>query len=148
MKILLVSSGSGSRGGGEIFLVYLAQGLTDRGHEVLVWMPSHPRMDELADKCSRFGRVIRTDYRNTYDYAARSLATCFNRATSRRIAREWKGLQLDVIHLNKQNLEDGLDLLRAADHSGVPSICTIHLTQTAKYLRAKLPSLRDWIARR
>jgi len=40
MKILLVSSGSGSRGGGEIFLVYLAQGLTDRGHEVLVWMPS------------------------------------------------------------------------------------------------------------
>src|SRR3989442_1695544 len=74
MKILLVSSGSGSRGGGEIFLVYLAQGLADRGHEVVVWMPSHPRMDELADKCSRFGRVIRTDYRNTYDYAARARA--------------------------------------------------------------------------
>jgi len=147
MKILLVSSGSGSRGGGEIFLVYLAQGLTDRGNEVLVWLPSHPRMDELADKCSRFGRVIRTDYRNTYDYAARSLATCFNRATSRRIAREWKGLQPDVIHLNKQNLEDGLDLLRATSDCGVPSVCTIHLTQNAVYLGAKVARLRNWIAR-
>src|SRR5438128_12695367 len=106
MKILLVSSGSGSRGGGEIFLVYLAQGLADRGHAVVVWMPSQPRMDELADKCSRFGRVSRTDYRNTYDYAARSLATCFNRTTSRPIASEWKGLQPSGIRLTTQKLDD------------------------------------------
>src|SRR5437667_305222 len=147
MKILLVSSGSGSRGGGEIFLVYLAQGLADRGHEVVVWMPSHPRMDELAQKCSRVARMIRADYRNTYGYAARSLATRFNRTTSRRIAREWKGLQPDVIHLNKQNLEDGLDLLRATSDCGVPSVCTIHLTQNAVYLGAKVARLRNWIAR-
>jgi len=68
-------------------------------------------MDELADKCSRFGRVIRTDYRNTYDYAARSLATCFQSSDFAANSREWKGLQPDMIHLNKQNLEDGLDLL-------------------------------------
>ena len=37
--MLLVSSGSGSRGGGEIFLEYLAKELTDRGHEVAVWIP-------------------------------------------------------------------------------------------------------------
>jgi glycosyltransferase involved in cell wall biosynthesis len=49
--------------------------------------------------------------------------------------------------LNKQNLEDGLDLLRATDQCGIPSACTIHLTQTAHYLRAKLPWLRDRIAR-
>jgi len=49
--------------------------------------------------------------------------------------------------LNKQNLEDGLDLLRATDQCGLPSVCTIHLTQTAHYLRAKLPWLRDQIAR-
>ena len=79
--------------------------------------------------------------------AARSLATCFNRATSRRIAREWKGLQPDVIHLNKQNLEDGLDLLRATSDCGVPSVCTIHLTQNAVYLGAKVARLRNWIAR-
>jgi len=148
MKILLVSSGSGSRGGGEIFLDYLGRGLADRGHKVTTWIPAHSRMDELAEKVSRFGRVIRANYRNTYDYKTRTLATSVNLRTSRRIAGQWEKLELDIIHLNKQNLEDGLDLLRAAGHCRVPSVCTIHLTQTAHYLRARLPWLRDWIARR
>src|SRR6266487_3999702 len=148
MKILLVSSGSGSRGGGEIFLDYLGKGLADREHEVTTWMPAHPRMDELAGKVSRFGKVIRADYRNMYDYRTRTLATAFNWRTSRKIAPQWKKLKPDIIHVNKQNLEDGLDLLRAADRCGVPSVCRIHITQTARYLNARLPWLRDWIARR
>ena len=146
MKIFLVSSGSGSRGGGEIFLEYLGKGLVDRGHEVLVWLPSHPRMDELASRCVRFLRVVRGDYRNTYDYPARSLSTCFNWRVSNRIAHEWTGLRPDVIHVNKQNLEDGLDLLRAARRCALPSVCTIHLTQTSNYLRAKAAWLRDRVA--
>jgi glycosyltransferase involved in cell wall biosynthesis len=148
MRILFVSSGSGSRGGGEIFLTYLGKGMADQGHEVIIWMPLHPRMDELAEKCSQFARVIRADYSNTYDHAARSLATCFNWAASRRIARDWEKLKPNIVHLNKQNLEDGLDLLRAARHCSVPSVCTIHLTQNAGYLGATAPRLRNWIARR
>jgi glycosyltransferase involved in cell wall biosynthesis len=148
MRVLLVSSGSGSRGGGEIFLEYLAKELTDRGHDVMVWIPDAARMDELAEKCSRHAKVARSNYRNTYEYAARSLATCFNWGVSRRAAEEWMALRPDVIHINKQNLEDGLDLLRAARLCALPSICTIHLTQTASYLRAKLAGLRDFIARR
>jgi glycosyltransferase involved in cell wall biosynthesis len=148
MKVLLVSSGSGSRGGGEIFLNYLGQSLSKRGHEVVTWIPNHPRMDELAEKCGRFSSIIRGNYRNTYDYPGRSLSTCIDWGVSRRIAREWKALRPDVIHVNKQNLEDGLDLLRAARYCSLPSVCTIHLTQTARYLRAKAGWLRDWIARR
>ncbi len=148
MKVLLVSSGSGSRGGGEIFLDYLGKELSDRGHDVLTWIPKHPRMDELAEKCARFSRIVRSDYCNTYDYRLRSLSTYFNWGVSRRIAHEWKALRPDVIHINKQNLEDGLDLLRAARRCALPSVCTIHLTQTAGYLRARAASLRDWIARR
>src|SRR5438477_2854807 len=148
MKVLLVSSGSGSRGGGEIFLDYLGKGLVEDGHKVMTWLPAHPRMDELAEKASRFSKVIRADYRNMYDYRTRTLATAFNGRTSRKIARQWEELKPDVIHLNKQNLEDGLDLLRAADLCSIPSVCTIHLTQTAHYLRAQLPWVRDWIARR
>jgi glycosyltransferase involved in cell wall biosynthesis len=105
-------------------------------------------MDELAEKASRFGKVIRADYRNTYDYRTRTLATAFNWRTSRKIAPQWKKLRPDIIHVNKQNLEDGLDLLRAAGRCGVPSVCRIHITQTARYLDARLPWLRDWIARR
>jgi len=146
MRILLVSSGSGSRGGGEIFLDYLGRGLAARGHELLLWLPAHPRMDELAAKAADFARVIRDPYRNTYDHTARSLATCVNWGVSRRIARDWEALKPDVIHLNKQNLEDGLDLLRGLGHCAVPSVCTIHLTQSARYLRARASGLRDRIA--
>src|SRR5262245_57310033 len=148
MRILLVSSGSGSRGGGEIFLDYLGKGLAARGHEVLIWIPNHPRMDELAERCARFARIVRGNYRNTYDYAARSLSTCFNWNVSRFVAHEWKALRPDVIHINKQNLEDGLDLLQAARRCALPSVCTIHLTQTASYLGARAAWLRDRIARR
>ncbi len=54
----------------------------------------------------------------------------------------------DILHVNKQNLEDGLDLLHAARRSHLPNICTIHLTQSAGYLKAKLAPARDFIARR
>lgn len=147
MRILLVSTGSGSRGGGEIFLDYLGQGLADRGHEIILWIPAHSRMNELAEKCSRFATIIRAGYTNTYDYRARTFATCFNTGLSRKIASEWDLLQPDVVHLNKQNLEDGLDLLRAARWCSTPSVCTIHLTQTACEFGALLGSLRDWVSR-
>jgi len=75
------------------------------------------------------------------------LSTCFNFAVSRRIANQWRQLRPDVIHINKQNLEDGLDLLHAAGGCEVPSICTIHLTQDSQYLHAKAAWLRDSIAR-
>ena len=147
MKVLLVSSGSGSRGGGEIFLNYLGGALAERGHAVTTWVPAHARMDELAAQCARFSRVVRADYTNTYDYRARSLATVLNSHVSNDVARQWDALGPDIIHVNKQNLEDGLDLLRAARVTGRPSVCTVHLTQTARYLRARGALLRDVVAR-
>lgn len=146
MKILLVSSGSGSRGGGEIFLNYLGGALAARGHTVTTWMPAHARMNELAAQCAQFSRVVRAEFANTYDHRARSLATIFNARASDTVARQWAALAPDIIHVNKQNLEDGLDLLRAARISGRPSVCTIHLTQTARYLRARSAWLRDAVA--
>jgi glycosyltransferase involved in cell wall biosynthesis len=147
MRILLVSSSSGSRGGGEIFLKYLGQGLADRGHEVIFWCAQHSRMDELAGMLSRIGRVVRSRYRNFYDHKTRILATSLNRGTSKRLAVEWAELKPDTIHINKQNLEDGLDLLRAADFCAAPSLSTIHITQTASYLGARVARLRDTLAR-
>jgi hypothetical protein len=146
MKILLVSSGSGSRGGGEIFLIYLGRALAARGHSIITWMPTHRRMDEFASQCATFSKVVRADYANTYDHRLRSLATLFNVRESSSIASQWLGLNPDVIHINKQNLEDGLDLLRAARVTGLPSVCTIHLTQTARYLRARGALVRDIVA--
>ena len=148
MKILLASSSSGSRGGGELYLVYLGRALAQRGHAITLWASAHPRMDELANTFSGFGEVLRSDYENTYDQRGRSLASYLNFGASRKVAAVWRAAEPDFIHLNKQNLEDGLDLLRAARLSGVPNLATIHLSQSARYLRAKLAWPRDFVARR
>jgi glycosyltransferase involved in cell wall biosynthesis len=145
MKILLVSSSSGSRGGGELFLLYLGEALTRRGHEVALWASDHPRMDELAASFARIGPVLRADYRNTYDLPGRSLAAFAARRKPRELAAQWSGF--DCVHINKQNLEDGLDLLRAARLANVPTLATVHLTQSAVYLRAVGARVRDFVSR-
>lgn len=146
MKILLVSSSSGSRGGGEKFLTGLAKALTGQGHEVALWVSTHPRMDELCAEFKPYGAVVRSEYRNTYDYRTRPLGTLFNESDVRRVAAELEAVGADVIHINKQNLEDGLDLLRAADRCRIPSVCTVHLPQGAVAFGAKLGWLRDWVS--
>jgi len=146
MKILLISSSSGSRGGGELYLLYLGESLAARGHEVSLWASDHPMLDELAAQFQRIGPVLRAPYVNTYNRRGRSLSTCFNLAESKRLAASWSGF--DLLHLNKQNLEDGLDLLRALDLQPTPAVCTIHLTQSARALGAKSAWIRDFVARR
>jgi len=148
VKILFASSSSGSRGGGETFLVYLGEALARRGHEVLLWTSSHPRMDEIAARFAPFGAVQRAAYTNTYDRPRRSLGALLDRTTPARAAGEWTVLAPDIVHINKQNLEDGLDLLRATRRLACPSLCTIHITQDAKFLGAKGAGLRDWISLR
>ncbi len=148
MRVLLASSSSGSRGGGELYLLYLGRALAQRGHNVVLWASDHSRMDELANSFSGIGEVLRTPYRNTYDRRGRSISSYLSLRGVGQLAREWKKQTPDILHLNKQNLEDGLDLLHAARRSHLPNICTIHLTQSAEYLRAKLAPARDFVARR
>jgi len=147
MRILFVSSSSGSRGGGETFLVYLGKALARRGHKVMLWVSDHGRMNEVAGRFEAFGTVQRAEYVNTYDRPRRSLDTFLDGTTPRRVAREWKALKPDIVHLNKQNLEDGLDLLRGLRLLKCPTLCTIHMTQSAAYLGAKQAWLRDWVSR-
>jgi glycosyltransferase involved in cell wall biosynthesis len=148
MKILLASSSSGSRGGGELYLLYLGRALAERGHEAMLWASSNPRMNELAESFSEFGRVHRSEYVNTYDRRFRSLASYADASSAARVATTWAETGADLVHINKQNLEDGLDLLAAAERLAKPSLCTIHLSQTARYLRAVMAPLRDWVSRR
>lgn len=148
MKVLFVSSSSGSRGGGEIYLLYLGSAMRQQGHDVVLWASSDKRMDELAEGFSEFGTVVRTPYRNTYDRPLRGVTGIFRNGVARDVARQWESIDPDVIHLNKQNLEDGLELLQAANLTSIPSVCTIHITQSASFLKARFAWLRDWAARR
>jgi glycosyltransferase involved in cell wall biosynthesis len=105
-------------------------------------------MDELCASFAATGRVVRAEYTNLYDRRFRSLASHLDFAGARTVAAQWRELAPDVVHLNKQNLEDALDLQRAARLSALPTLTTIHITQSAAYLRARNAGLRDWVSRR
>ena len=62
------------------------------------------------------------------------------------LANRFSALAPDVIHLNKQNLEDGLDLLLAAERTRLPTVCTIHVTRRMAGLGSRFAGVRDWIA--
>ena len=147
MRILFVSSSSGSRGGGELYLIYLGRELAQRGHTVGLWCSEHPRMDELVSQFSEFGEVLRSRYANTYDHKFRSFRYLFPSSLSD-CRQQWENFQPDLIHLNKQNLEDGLDLLNLMESLPYPPVVTIHITQTQTSLGAFLGRGRDWVAGR
>jgi glycosyltransferase involved in cell wall biosynthesis len=147
LRVALVSSSSGSRGGGELYLVSLARGLSELGHEVQSVLAEHSRMDELAGLLVEFGSVRRIPYTNTYDRRLRSLGAVLARREIGRLAAELR-LDADIIHLNKQNLEDGLDLLAAVEMTGLPAVATVHVTRTMQWLNTSGGLVRDWVARR
>src|ERR1700683_638923 len=85
LRVALVSSSSGSRGGGELYLAGLARGLTALGHDVQSVLSDHHRMDELEGLLAPFGAVHRLGYRNTYDRRSRSLGAVLARGEIRRM---------------------------------------------------------------
>ncbi len=149
MRVLFVSSSSGSRGGGEFFLVYLAKALKAEGVEVGLWLSSDPQMDGIVELFGDTGPVFRQPYVNTYLRRTRSFSHLLPMDEGMdAIVEEWRSFNPDVLHLNKQCLEDGLDLLKAARKLDVAQGCTIHITQSACALKAAFGRVRDFIARR
>ena len=72
MRIAIVSSGSGSKGGGEIYLRFLAEGLWKVGHQVVALIPDKPVMDDLASSLEPFASIERITYIPTYDRRLRT----------------------------------------------------------------------------
>jgi glycosyltransferase involved in cell wall biosynthesis len=148
MRVLLMSSSSGSLGGGEKYLVQLGAGLAQLGQEIETAMSDHLRMDGLEHACSSFGKVARVRYRNTYDRLFRVAGAVFATPTIARIRDFFRAAKPDLIHVNKQNIEDGLDLLLAAKQAGIPTVSTIHIAKSMTDLKARGGFLRDWVATR
>ncbi len=148
LRVLLATASSGSQGGGELYLVSLAQQLQTDGHQVESLLSDHSRMDGLAELLHPFAKVHRVPYVNMYDRPLRTLGSVFDRRTIARLTSQFRQIAPDIIHVNKQNLEDGLDLLLAARRSGLPHVTTIHITHSMASLSAIGGRLRDWIARR
>jgi glycosyltransferase involved in cell wall biosynthesis len=145
--VLLVSASSGSEGGGELYLAGLAEGLKSLGHSIEVLLASHPRMDGLARLLEPWGTVHREEFPNTYDRRLRVVGAVLDRRLIRRLSCRFREISSDVIHINKQNLEDGLDLVAAASRSRLPFVSTIHITRSPESLGAAGGWVRNWVAR-
>jgi glycosyltransferase involved in cell wall biosynthesis len=102
-------------------------------------------MDELAENLGRFGEVSRAEFPNTYQRPTRSLGAVLDFGQHRRIRCMIRELSPDVVHINQQVAEDGLDLLLAAYSSGIPFLSTIHIVESANSLDARFGRLRDLV---
>ena len=147
MKIVLLSSGSGSQGGGEIYLQRLAEGLLRDGHEIHAVVPKNSRMDALASGFPSQVQVHRPALTATYDRPFRCLQAVIDVVQQRKVAALLRNLGPDVVHVNQQVAEDGLDLLAGARRSGLPFLSTIHVARSATALGARYGRLRDFVAR-
>ncbi len=105
-------------------------------------------MDELAGLLEPHGAVHRIRYRNTYDRRLRNLAAILSPGEVRRLSEQLSRLDADVIHVNKQNTEDGLDLLQSARNAPSRLLTTIHVTRSMRQLRAQAGWARDWVSTR
>jgi len=103
-------------------------------------------MNELALQLQQYGTVQRIPYRNTYDRLLRSISVLFAQHEISDLRRQLSTLPVDVIHVNKQNLEDGLELLIAADQARIPMVATIHVTRTMSQLKSLGAGIRDLIS--
>ena len=149
MKIRLVSSSSGSRGGGEFYLHSLALGLRELGHDVTTLMSIDSQMDEMAHQFEKSSlRVVRWPYRNTYHRRLRSFQAAFAQEEISACVKVFSEGTPDIVHINQQCLEDGLDLVQAASRCQIPAVSTIHVTKTMVELNAVGGWLRDRLAYR
>jgi len=147
MKILLVSASSGSRGGGEFYFQALATGLVELGNDVHIALSQHDNMDEFAEAMPQVCPVLRWPIRNTYRRRLRTLSAVCDRKNQKELAACLEKFAPDIIHINKQNLEDGLELLYASNMTNIPVSATVHVTRSMKELKAAGGWLRDLVAR-
>lgn len=82
---------------------------------------------------------------NTYERRTRCLGAALDLAQQRRFRKVFRELTPDVVHINQQVAEDGLDLVLAARGCGAAAVSTIHITRSAAKLGARFGKLRDLV---
>lgn len=148
MKVLLISSSSGSHGGGEFYLILLARGLVELGCDVTVLMSSGSHMDGISLKLQTICNVDRIKLTNTYHRKTRTIGSILDRGQIKRIKSRIAQLAPDVVHINKQCIDDGLGIVIAASKAKRPTVVTVHVTRSMSSLGAAAGRIRDLVSKR
>ena len=143
-KILLISSNSSSRGGGERYLIYLTQGLHQLGYEVHVLLSSKNYMDEWANCLDNEGaKVHRLQLIGLRHRPLRFIQSLTDRRQQQKIADFCRQMNPKVILVNQQYDEDGLDYVLGAIKAKTAPVCgIIHMPMTASKNKRPLGKLR------
>lgn len=143
-QILLISSNSSSRGGGERYLIYLTKGLRQLGHEVHVLLSKKSYMDYWAKLLTLEGAMThRLPLVGLRHRPLRFLQSLIDNRQQQKIARFCYNLKPDAILVNQQYDEDGLDYLIGAMKARIAPVCgTIHMPMTAYKNRRPLGKIR------
>jgi len=146
-SILLISSNSSSRGGGERYLVYLARGMRDIGIKVYVLLSTLQYMNYWEAELAEVGaEVYRFPLKSLSQRKLRFLSAMFDRRQVDTISFFCKALNPDAILVNQQYDEDGIDYLEGAlTLTGVPVMGVMHMPMTLTKNQRPLGRLRGLI---
>jgi glycosyltransferase involved in cell wall biosynthesis len=147
-RILLISSNSSDKGGGERYLIYLTQGLQQLNCEVHVLLSTVTYMDGWAKELTQTGAIVhRLPLIGLRDRPLRFVQSIRDRKQQETIAQFCQQLTPDAILINQQYDEDGLDYIAGALLADVAPVGgTIHMPMTAKKNQRPLGKLRGaWL---
>lgn len=132
-RVMLISSNSSGRGGGERYLVFLAKGLKEQGLNVHVLLSDVAYMDGwVRDFLEEDITVHRADLKGLVQRPLRFIQACLDRKQINTIAKLCKSIAPEAILVNQQYDEDGLDYVRGALLSGIKQVAgVIHMPMTA-----------------
>lgn len=154
-RVLIISSNSSGRGGGERYLVYLAQGLISLGKEVHVLISTLSYMDGWAADLEATGATVhRLRLKGLAQRPLRLVSAMLDRDQAATVSRFCETLTPDAILVNQQYDEDGIDYLQGALNSGATPfvVGVMHMPMTATKNKRPLGRwrgilLRRWYAR-
>lgn len=131
--VLLISSNSSGRGGGERYLLYLTQGLNFLDYEVHVLLSSASYMDSWATVLTaEKAQIHRRPLRGLRDRPLRFVQSILDKKQQLEIANVCKQVAPDAILVNQQYDEDGLDYIAGALMADVAPVAgTMHMPMTA-----------------
>lgn len=153
-NLLLISSNSSARGGGERYLVYLAQGLQALGCQVHALLSCKDYMDPWAQDLTAVGAIVhRRPLIGLRDRPLRFIQSVADKKQQELIADFCRELSPTAILVNQQYDEDGLDYLAGALRARVAPVAgVIHMPMTATKNQRPLGKwrghvLQSWYAR-
>ncbi|MES9899860.1 MAG: glycosyltransferase [Sedimenticola sp.] len=149
-RVLLVSSNSSGRGGGERYLVFLSEGLRSLGFEVHALLGSMAYMNSWAQDLLSVGvQVHRRPLKGLAQRPLRFIQALRDKKQIDRVTELCCEVEPDAILVNQQYDEDGLDYLKGALKAKIaPVVGVIHMPMTEGKNKRPLGALRGNFLRR